>query len=211
MTRRGFTLLEVIVSMALMTIVLAGAWLMFSFSDRSRGVTATARALQTAMLIEETLTNDLARLVKNGGAFRFDPDHTNWITFTVVDPRHQTPDGTIGVRAVRYLLDPASSLLKRKYGDANDSIGTSPLVSIEFLPFRSLTGTLLRVNLTVGRTKDDPEGPPFFHTFLARPALTASAQNLKVESLSDVPDAPEAKNKGVPPPIPDGVFPPAQR
>lgn len=206
MKRGGWTLLEVLVSLGLMTVVLSGAWMMFSFSDRSRGVTATARALQTALLIEETLTNDLARLMKNGGPFRWDPDHTNWIGFYVVDPLHTPPDGKVGVRAVRYQLEPAGSLLRRRYGDRNDPIGTSPLTSVEFLPFRSLTGTMLRVNLTVGRTRDDPEGPPLFITFLARPALSAGAGHLTIEALSDIQDTPQATHKGAPLVTPPGVL-----
>lgn len=210
MTRRGWTLLEMIVAMGLMTIVTSGAWLVFSFSDKSRGVTATARALQTAMLIEEHITNDLARLVKNGAPFRFDPDKTGWIAFYVVDPQHTPADGKVGVRGVRYTLEPGQ-LLRRQYGDRNDPIGTSPLSSIEFLPFRGLTGVMLRVNMTVGRTKDDPEGPPLFLTFLARPALTAGAANLQMEALSRIEDTPEFKNKGTALVVPPGTFPAANR
>ena len=50
--RRGWTLVEVLVACVLMTMVLSGVWLMFLLGDRSRGVSATARALQTATLIQ---------------------------------------------------------------------------------------------------------------------------------------------------------------
>lgn len=204
-SRHAWTLVEILIAASLMTVVLSGGFLLFNFGDKSRGVTATARALQSAMMIEENLTNDLARLYANGTPFIHDDARKNMLRFYVIDPAHTPADGTVGLRAVTYVLDPPKSLLRRQYAGASETIGTSPLESVEFLPFRTVTGPMLRVNLVVGRTKDDPDGPPLVHTFLSRPALSSGEQGARLTMLSNFEPRP---TQGSPLPAPSGAFPP---
>lgn len=201
--RRGFTLIEVLIALSLMTVVLTGAFLMFHFSDKSRGVTATARSLQTAMIIEETLTYDLARLYSQGMPFFYDEAKKNVLKFYAIDPKHQPPDGKLGLRAITYQLEAPKTYLKRTEA-TTANVGSAPLESAEFLPFRTETGVMLRVNLVVGRTKDDPEGPPLVHTFLVRPVLSSGEQGAQVTPLSEFNPKP---NSGTPLPAASGASP----
>lgn len=204
-TRHGWTLLEVLVAAGLITIVLAATFLLFNFSDRSRGVTRTARALQTATFIEENLLNDLSRVVTNGDPFVYDADHKDTIGFYVVDTDHDPADGKLAVNAVRYRLKQKGAYLERELAGKSEAMGISPLESIEFLPFDTPSGTMIRVNLVVGHTPDDPDGPALTHTFLARPALAANTDDLPITATSEFKPKPD---KGAPLPAPSGVFPP---
>jgi prepilin-type N-terminal cleavage/methylation domain-containing protein len=209
----GYTLVEVLIAMSLMTLVLSGAWMVFHLGDRSRGVTASARALQTAMLVQEHFTNDLARLIAKGMPFRFDPQATGTIGFYVIDPQHTPATGQVGIRSVKYVHPPklpngAHQLLQRTYAGKTESIGASPLVSAAFLPYTSLTGPMIRVNLIVGRTQDDPDGPPLDHTFVARPSMSSAAMLLDLAKLSDFDPADRPSERGEKLPVPPGLFPP---
>lgn len=203
--RRGWTLLEMLVAVALSTIVLASAWLLFSLGNRGRGVTATARALQTAMLIQEHLQNDLARMIAPGLPFRFDGENGRKLGFYVIDPRH-TPDTEIGVRAVVYRLAEPGQLLRREVGTEVQSIGASPLTSVSFRPFRSTTGPMLRVVLEVGRSKDEPDGRSYVHTFLVRAAPHGGTEGLTIKPLVKFAKADEPKKNEEQLPVPPGLF-----
>ena len=203
--RRGWTLIEVLIAAALMTVVLSGAFLLFHFSDTSRGVTRTARALQTAMIIEETLTYDLARLFSQGTPFFYDDKKKGTLKFYAIDPKSTAADGTLGLQAVTYELEGEDKPLKRTTEGETRAIGAAPLKSVEFLPFRSVTGVMLRVNLVVGKTADDPKGEPLTHTFLARPVLSSGEQGAKFTILKDFDPKPK---DGSPLPAPSGAFPP---
>ena len=207
-TRRAFTLIEILIATTLMTVVLSGAWMVFSLGDRSRGVTATARALHTATLIQEYLTNDLARLISGGAPFLFEQESEKGrkLGFYVVDPTYAPSSGEIGVRAVMYQLTEDKSLLTREYDGAVTTIGTSPLLDCQFRPFTSVCGPMVRVVLTVGRTKDDPDGPPYVHTFLVRPELRGVSDKLAIKTLSDFKTKPELKEGQDRLPVPPGMF-----
>lgn len=181
--RRAATLVEVLIAAALGTVVLTAAWSMFQLGDRSRGVTASARALQTAMLIQEHVTNDLSRMVPLGVPFRYDPKKPHEIGFHVIDPAH-TAGLRIGVRAVGYRFEGKDTLLLREYGAEESPVGPSPLTTIAFLPHVGATGPMVRVQLAVGRTPDDPPGPAIPHTFLVRPANPRATPGLTLEPLS---------------------------
>lgn len=205
----GFTIVEILVATGLTTIVLSGLWAMFSLGDRSRGVTATARALQTATLIQERLTNDLARIIARGAPFVFEPEGEKGrkLGFYVVDPEHAPASGEVGVRAVLYRLPADKALLEREYDGRVERIGSSPLEDAQFRPFLSTNGPMVRVRLVVGRTKDDPPGPAFTHTFLVRPELRGG-DKLPLKPLSDFVEKPEAKEGSQVLPVPPGMFHP---
>lgn len=181
--KAGLTLVEVLIAAALGTIVLAAAWSLFHVGDRSRSATASARALQTAMLIQEHVTNDLSRMVPLGVPFRFDPKKTDQIGFYVIDPA-ETAAREIGVRAVGYRLPGKDEHLLREYAAEEAPVGPSPLTTIAFLPYQGATGPMVRVRLAVGRTRDDPPGPPVPHTFLVRPANPRATPGLAFRALS---------------------------
>lgn len=206
--KRAFTIVEILIACVLMTLVLTGIWAVWNLGDRSRGVTATARALQTAMLIQELVTNDLARLISAGVPFFFDPpsDRGRRLGFYVVDPSHAPPSGELGVHAVTYRLPGDDQQLERISAGRTERLGTSPLKDCEFRPFHSTTGAMVRVVLTVGRTQDDPAGPPYIHTFLVRPELYAAADRLPVKVLSEFDPRPETKEGNESLPIPPGMF-----
>lgn len=204
--KKAFTIVEILIACVLMTLVLTGIWAVWSLGDRSRGVTATARALQTATLIQEHLTNDLARLVSAGVPFFFDREKGRKLGFYVVDPTHAPPSGELGVRAVLYQLPGENQLLERISEDRTERLGSSPLKDCELRPFHSTTGAMVRVVLTVGRTKDDPDGPPYIHTFLVRPELYGSVDRLPVKVLSEFNPKPETKEGNESLPIPPGMF-----
>lgn len=206
--RRGFTIVEILVAAALMTVVFSGAWMLWSLGDRSRGVTATARALQTATLIQERLTNDIARMISRGAPFYFEPENEKGRTlgFYVVDGSHAPPTGEIRVRSVLYRLPGDNALIEREYDARVESIGTSPLVDAQFRPFASASGPMVRVVLKVGRTRDDPAGPPYVHTFLVRPELRGASDRLPVKPLSDFIVRPEPREGSQNLPVPAGMF-----
>lgn len=205
--RRAVTLVEILVAMTLMTMVLSGAWMMFSLGDRSRGVTATARALQTATLIQERLTNDLARIIARGPPFVFEPpdEKGRELGFYVIDPEHAPPSGEVGVRAVLWRLKAEKTLLEREYAGRAETVGVSPLEDAEFRPFLATNGPMVRVVLKVGRTRDDPAGPTYVHTFLVRPEFR-HGDKLGLKPLSDFVDKPEAKEGSGTLPVPPGMF-----
>jgi type II secretory pathway pseudopilin PulG len=205
--RRGFTIIEILVTTGLTTIILSALWAMFSLGDRSRGVTATARALQTATLIQERMTNDLARIISRGAPFTFEPEGEKGrkLGFYVVDPEHAPPSGEVGVRAVLYRLPGDKQLLEREYNGRVEKLGSSPLVDAQFRPFLATNGPMVRVKLIVGRTKDDPAGPDFVHTFLVRPELRGG-DKLPLKPLSDFLEKPEAKEGSQDLPVPAGMF-----
>lgn len=206
--KRGFTIVEILIAAVLMTLVLTGIWAVFSLGDRSRGVTATARALQTATLIQEHITNDLARLIPAGVPFFFEAESEKGrkLGFYAVDPSHAPPSGEVGARAILYRLPGDDQLLEREYDRKVERLGPSPLKNAEFRPFHSTTGAMVRVVLTVGRTKDDPDGPPYVHTFLVRPALFASPDRLPVKLLSDFLEEQKPKEGTESLPVPPGMF-----
>ena len=204
--RRGWTLIEVLVAAGLMVVVLSGVWMVLRLGDKSRTVTATARALQTATLIQEYLTNDLARMIVGGVPFAFDPARGRKLGFYVVDPEHAPPSGEIGVRAVLYQLPGDNQLLEREYDGTVTTIGAAPLVDAQFRPFHSTVGDMVRVVLKVGRSKDDPDGPPYVHTFLVRPELRGASDRLPIKTLSDFKTKPEPKDDTADLPVPPGMF-----
>ena len=87
MKRRAFTLVELTVTTAIAVVIFGAALMVYNFSNRSRGVTATARALQTALFIQEQLTTDLGRLVLAGAAPLSVPgDDPARLSFYAYDP-----------------------------------------------------------------------------------------------------------------------------
>lgn len=131
----------------------------------------------------------------------YDPKNPAEIGFWVVDPAHVAAR-EIGVRAVGYRLAAKDTLLVREYAAEESSIGPSPLTTIAFLPYAGATGPMVRVQLSVGRTKDDPPGPPVTHTFLVRPANPRATPALALRPLTGfLRDATPAKEAPVLPQI----------
>lgn len=188
MRRAGFTLVEILVACALGTAILGSAMLIYNLAGKQRGVTATARALQTAMLIEERFTSDIRRLVRVGaGPLKFEEGKPR-ISFYAHDPTG--PKTPVGFRGVVYSLPPLPAdktpqYLQREWDARVDSVGVSPLTSISFKPMVMPTGPAVRVTLTVGRDQSDPEGPALVHTFLVRVPSPNSSTDVEYQQLAD--------------------------
>ena len=176
----GFTLVEVIVALALSMLALSAAYAMLHLGDRSRHVTASAEGLRTALLIQERMEADLGALVYvRKGLVHWWKDRPARIAFYAYDAKAATAKPTeVGVRAVRYSWGKPGEMLKREWDAREESVGTSPLASAAFLPFQGPTGPMMRVNLLVGRGPGEPEGPPVYHTFLARLPAPRGARGL---------------------------------
>lgn len=169
--KKGFTLVEMVVTVTLATVVFGGAFMIYNFSNRSRGVTATARALQTALLIQEQLVTDMGHLVQPAAAPLQVRDKQR-LSFYAYDPRISA-GRAMKVRGVVYNLEKKKgALMTRACGDAVEQLGTSPLTAAEFTPFECATGPFLRVTLTVGREDGEPEAPDTVHSFLVPVNLT---------------------------------------
>jgi hypothetical protein len=157
-------------------------------------VTASARALQTATLIEEQVTDDLHRLVaRKGGKLRWDESKFQTLAFYATDPALPRSH-PIQVKAVRYSMSETPGPLKREWNARVESVGVSPLTSVQFVPFLSDTGTVVRVNLAVGRDPTDPPGPPIIHSFLVRTASAASLPSVNMQLTADLLDPHGAPN-----------------
>lgn len=182
--RRGFTLVEMVVVVTIGVAIFAAALMIFNFSNRSRSVTATARALQTALLIQERFCEDMGRLVPAAGSpVGFDKKRPSRLSFWCVDPTHK--GDRVGIRGVKYSLkDDEPGLLMREWDGREEAVGAAPLESIAFAPFVSPTGTLVRVTMRVGREKGEPPGPATAHSFLARIPAPTFHKSLKVKLLS---------------------------
>lgn len=163
--RRGFTLVEMVVTVTLATVVFGGAFMIYNFSNRSRGVTATARALQTALLIEEQLVTDMGHLVQAASEPLQVKDKQR-LSFYAYDPKISA-GRAMKVRGIVYNLEKKKgALMTRACGDATEQLGTSPVTEVLFAPFECATGPFLRVTLTVGREDGEPPGPDTVHSFL---------------------------------------------
>lgn len=183
MRRAAFTLVEILVTVTVFVVVFAAAVMIWNLSNRSRGVTATARALQTALLIQEQLADDMGRLIRAGPApVRFS-DKEDILSFYTVDPVASLGQKLV-VRGVAYARDSASGYLRRTIGTSSESVGVSPLTSIAFVPFLSPTGPLLRVSLMVGREQGEPPGPDTAHSFLVRIPASRQHPSLKIEAAT---------------------------
>lgn len=185
--RRGFTLVEMVVGVALLLIAMSAAYAVLHLGGKSRNVTASAEGLRTALLIQERLEADLNGLVRvKNGWVHWHTGKTNRTAFYSYDPTARTQDPkAVGVRAVRWSLDAPGQYLQREWNRKTDSVGTSPLTSIAFLPMDSPTGPMMRVTVSVGRSKDEPEGPPVVHSWLSRIPAPRGTRGLKVERLSE--------------------------
>lgn len=191
---RAFTLVEMVIVVTIGVAIFAAALMIFNFSNRSRSVTATARALQTALLIQERFQEDMGRLLPGASMpVKFDPARPSRISFYTYDPA-ATGDKLV-MRPVVYLHDEATKLLMREWDARREAIGSAPLKKIEFVPFLSPTGPLIRVAMWVDREKGEPPGPPTVHAFLARiptprlhPALDAEMGNDFLEASDEPTD-----------------------
>lgn len=189
--RRAFTLVELMVAVTIGVAVIGGAAAVWSFSERSRGVTATARALQTALLVQEELCADLARLVQVGGTPVSCPKDKGRISFYVLDDQAAT-GLKLPVHGVTYAHQKDRPLTRTSQG-AVRPLGTAPLTAASFEAFEGEPGAFVRVTLTVGREAGEPPGPPTVHSFLARLPPTPPA-GLDVDIMSPV-----AKDEDEPP------------
>ncbi|MBI4861101.1 MAG: prepilin-type N-terminal cleavage/methylation domain-containing protein [Candidatus Riflebacteria bacterium] len=163
---RGLTLPEILVSAAILTVLIGAAIMVYNLSHRYRGVTTSARSLQTATMIEEVISTDLRRVVQAGPSpVRFWPDRPSRLAFLACDT-DASKGKELKIRAVRYSLDKAPGMLQREWDGQARSVGLSPLTSISFLPFAGPTGPMVRVTLDVGRDPDEPAGEPIAYSFL---------------------------------------------
>lgn len=173
--RRAVTLVELVLTVTIAVVIFAAALMVYNFSNRSRGVTATARALQTALLIQEHLMGDLGRLVPAGSSpLNVPADDPGRLSFYVFDPAAST-GREMKLSGVVYALPKKGALLTRESGGKPETIGTAPLERVEFTPFQCATGPYLRVTLTVGREDGEPAGPATVHSFLAPVNVTSGA------------------------------------
>lgn len=184
--RSGFTLVEILVAATIGTVVFSSALMIYGFANRSRNVSASARALQTALLVQERVEEDLARLVQMSGApVRFFPKDPSRLAFVVYDASAgDAPGLVVPVRGVTYALDAPGGYLVRQVERTRESVGVSPLTTIAFLPFLSPTGPLVRVTMAVGREKGEPPGPDIHHAFLARIPTPRPHPSIRFETRS---------------------------
>ena len=181
MKRSGFTLVELLVSATLGIAIFGGALLIWSASNRSRSVGATARGLQTALIIQEQIVSDLGRLVQIEQApVRVAPGAPSRMSFYAFDPE-ASKEKRIAVHAVVYALAGPPGMLQREWQGKVSPVGVSPLNAITFSPFFDGTGALVRVTLEVGREPGEPPGPPTTHSFLVRLLRTYIHPTLEVE------------------------------
>ena len=177
MTRRsiGFTLIEVLLAVTLATTVLGAAWALFGLSNRSQGAAAAARAIETAALIEETVTQDLRLVISIGGSgLRAFPRDTSKLNLYAADPVQPWRGNVVSALAVRYYLEHAATEqnpahLVREVDRKPHGVGASLLTSMAFSPFLGPNGVLVRVSMRIGRDSSEPPGPVHVHTFVARP------------------------------------------
>ena len=196
MRRSAFTLVEILVTVTIGVLILAATLMIFNFSNRSRNVTATARALQTALLVQERFNEDLSRLIPGSSTIKFHDKNPGRISFWAYDPEF-TAGAEIGVRGVVYYRDETTGLVKREWNDRVDAVGVAPLKSLEFWPFMGPTGPLVRVNMVVSREKGEPPGPDTVHTFLGRIPQPRGHPSLKWKPVSGFKTAKEDEPKGV--------------
>jgi len=197
--RDGFTLLEVVVALAIGALVFAAAWAVWRLSDHSRGVSAHLRSLETALLAEAQITEDLGRLVAvRGSLVGVDAAHADTLSLYALDPAYPKV-APPGVRAVFYDRDPATGYLRRASSGAVSSVGVSPLTSLSFSPFQGPTGPLLRVTLFSGRDPGDPAAArPLVYSFLARIPCGPNLPALSFEILHDFVDPKQAPDTALP-------------
>lgn len=194
MRRNGFTLVEMAVVVTIGTALFASTLMIYNFANRSRGVTASARALQTALLVQERFCEDLARLVPASAVpVAFAKDDPSRLAFWCHDPAGSS-GGMLGVRAVKYTLPKVPGLLMREWDGRVEAVGAAPLESIRFLPFVGPTGLLVRVTLVVGREPGEPPGPAATHSFLARIPSPPFHKRLKLKLLSGFLEPKDAPN-----------------
>lgn len=200
MRRTAFTLVELVVTITMAVVIFAAALMVFGFANRSRGATATARALQTALLIQEHMTTDLGRLVQAGEApLSVPPGDPARMSFYAYDPA-LGKGKSMHVRGIVYRLAKAGAMLTRECNGPPESIGTAPLAALAFSPFQCATGPYVRVTLTVGREDGEPQGPPTVHSFLVPVNVTSRAGllNFPVVSAFRDPSVDEPTSRDLP-------------
>lgn len=206
--RNAFTLAEVLVATALATALMSTAFLILSFSDRSRGVSASALALQTAALLEERITSDLARIVRASSALlrvgAKDPGRLSFFMFDVDGPRGKA----LPVRGVVYFRDPATGHARRECNGTVETIGLAPLEALRFHPVEAPLGPMVRVTLVVGRRPGEPAGPARVHTFLSRVASPRDPSRLSITRLSEFLDKEDLPRAPAPPAEDPQALPP---
>lgn len=195
MKRRGFTLAEILIVVAISVAIFATALMIFNFSNRSRGVTATANALQTALLLQEHFLDDLGRLMPGASMpVLVRPDQPARISFFAFDPQASTPEKLV-MNPVVYSLD-AAKRVQREWKGKRDPIGFAPFESLTFKPFLSPTGPLIRVSMVVGRVDGEPPGPPTAHAFLARVPTAVQHPALRLSAGADFLDSKDEPGEG---------------
>ena len=191
--RGGFTLVELLISVSLAVIVFGAALTIWSLSNRSRGVSSTARALQTALFIEEQIESDLGRLVQlSATPVHVDAKQPSRLSFFAFDAE-ASRESVIAVHGVVYSLASPGANLQREWQGQVSPVGVSPLLAITFSPFSDGSGDLVRVTVEVGREPGEPAGPPTVHSFLVRLLRTDLDPSLEVKVVTafrDPRDAP---------------------
>jgi prepilin-type N-terminal cleavage/methylation domain-containing protein len=200
--RRGFTFIEILVTVTIVVVVFGAALMVYNFSNKSRGVTATARALQTAMLIQEHIVTDLGRLVLAGEApLAVTGTDQSRLSFYAFDSAASS-GGTMKASGVVYRLEPQGKTfrLMREHKGPAASIGTAPLQSLKFHAFQCATGPFLRVEMVVGREDGEPPGPDTVHSFLAPINVSPAAANIDfpVETAFRQPEIDEPTARDLP-------------
>ncbi|MBI4859465.1 MAG: hypothetical protein HY815_04285 [Candidatus Riflebacteria bacterium] len=143
-------------------------------------------------VVEERIESDLSRLViVSGCPVRYWTDDLSRLAFYVYDPAHRS--GTVlGLRSVKYSLERPGAFLQRESEGRKESVGSMPLQSIAFSPFRAPTGPVVRVALEIPRPAGDPEGRGVVRTFLLRMPTPRALPDLHWEILSGFPDPGDA-------------------
>lgn len=201
MTRRGFTLVEMIVTVTIALFVMSAALGVWMLAYRSQGATSAFHALQAALLVEERLQDDLDRLMSvHASPVRYWPKDPARLAFYVVDPSARTGD-KLGLRGVEYSHERAGAFLMRSCDGRRAPLGGLPLTSIVFTPFSTPDGSMVRVALEVAPPLDGPAGPPVVHSFLTRLPSLHRRPGVPFEILSGF-SAPDSAPGDQRPPFP---------
>lgn len=161
--RTGYTVVEIVVVIMLVSTVLGLFWQIFSGSSRMNQAATMSIAIQQALIVQETLAKDIKRLGVPPGAdvpMRINPTS---ISFYIT--QFQEGDPLLKLNPVRYSLEPTASGNLKLVREAFDSRGLTERRMVENVTLKTFTFNLLSDPAGAGRfliatgtalTEDDP-------------------------------------------------------
>lgn len=163
--RIGYTVVEIVVVVMLVTIVLAIFWQIFSGSTRMNQAATMSVAIQQALIVQETLAKDIKRLGIPPGAqetMRINPAS---ISFYIT--QFQEGDPVLKLNPVRYSLKGTPNGNMKLVREIFDRTGPTEVREVENVTLDTFTFNLLADPTGAGRfliatgtalTEDEPLG-----------------------------------------------------